>query len=169
MRYIRQSEVKYWHSTLFILSNRIFNMIQQEEHHRQVMMSRDTRNDTAMAFATRRHTGMVEKGICRICGRYGHEEMACYEVIGYPPRWGTRGRGRGSRGGRNNRGSRGGGRGKERESAVAVMCYEDEGGPGLQTGSRTASNTGHGPVSGLGVVASSSPETAAQVLSLIHI
>ena len=32
---------------------------------------------------------MVERGICTICGRYGHEEVACYEVIGYPPGWGT--------------------------------------------------------------------------------
>ena len=40
-----------------------------------------------MAFAVRGQSKMVEKGACMICGRYGHEEAACYEVIGYPLGW----------------------------------------------------------------------------------
>jgi len=45
-----------------------------------------------MAFAVRGQSKMVEKGAYTICGRYGHEEAASYEVIGYPPGWVTRGR-----------------------------------------------------------------------------
>ena len=32
---------------------------------------------------------------CTHCGKLGHEESNCFEVIGYPGGWGTRGRGRG--------------------------------------------------------------------------
>ena len=49
-----------------------------------------------MAFAVKGQSKMVERGICTICSRYGHKEVACYDVIRYPPGWGTRGRGRGN-------------------------------------------------------------------------
>ena len=80
--------------------DKIFNLTQQEENHRTIMIARDSRNETGLAFAAREQASMVEKGACKICGRYGHAEAACYEVIGYPPSWGPRGRGRGGRGGR---------------------------------------------------------------------
>ncbi|KAJ8429524.1 hypothetical protein Cgig2_026704 [Carnegiea gigantea] len=38
-----------------------------------------------MAFAIKEQPKMVEKGACKICGRYGHEESVCYEVIRYHP------------------------------------------------------------------------------------
>ena len=47
------------------------------------------RGDSTRAFAAKGQPPMVEKGTCKICGRYGHEEAVCYEVIGYPPGWGT--------------------------------------------------------------------------------
>ena len=106
--------------------DKIFNMTQQEESHKKIMMARDTQSETAMAFAAREQPGMVEKQGCKICGRYGHEEAVCYEVIGYPPGWGTRGRGRGSKGAQNSRGERGGGRrrGYGRETTAAAIHQE---------------------------------------------
>jgi len=84
---------------------------------------------------------MNEKGCCKICGRFGHEEAVCYEVIGYPPGWVTHGCGRGSRGERNGKPSRGGnraaGRGVFRAVASAILHEETE----------NASSSGPGPVS----------------------
>jgi len=51
---------------------------------------------------------MCEKGAYKICGRFSHEEAIYYEVIGYTPGWGTRGRGQGSRGGCSGKPSHGG-------------------------------------------------------------
>jgi len=31
------------------------------------------------------------KGTCKVYGRFDHEESSNYEVIEYPPGWGTRG------------------------------------------------------------------------------
>jgi len=80
--------------------DKIFNMTQQEESHKKLILARDNRIESGVAFAAKEHGQIYEKGSCKICGRFGHEEAACYEVIGYPPSWGTRGRGRGNRGGR---------------------------------------------------------------------
>jgi len=71
--------------------DRIFNMIQQEEHHKSLMLRRDNRTETAMAFATREKSNVAEKGSCRHCGRYGHDESNCYKIIGYPLDWGSHG------------------------------------------------------------------------------
>ena len=68
------------------------------------MMERDQRTKNAVVFTTR--TQQVEKPTCRHCGKYGHEEANCYEIIGYPPNWGSRGRGCGSRGGRPRQGGK---------------------------------------------------------------
>ena len=46
---------------------------------------------------------MTEKMICKHYGKYGHEEANCYEIVGYPASWGSRGR---LRGGRRRRASR---------------------------------------------------------------
>jgi len=67
-------------------------------------MGREAKGDSAIAFAVKGQPPMIERGACRICGRHGHEEAVCYEVIGYPLGWGSRGRGRGNRGGRSSRG-----------------------------------------------------------------
>jgi len=53
------------------------------------MIGRDAKGDSAMAFAVKGQPSVIEKRTCRICGRYGHEEAVCYEVIRYPPGWGT--------------------------------------------------------------------------------
>jgi len=38
-----------------------------------------------MAFAVEDQPKMVEKGTCKVCGRFGHEESSCYEVIDNHP------------------------------------------------------------------------------------
>ena len=77
---------------------------------------------------------VYEKGACKICGRYGHEEAVCYEMIGYPTGWGSRGRGRRSRGKRNSKQSRGAGkvigRGSNWEMATTAIHAEAMLGPG---------------------------------------
>lgn len=49
-----------------------------------------------MAFAAKDKPAMIEKGKYKLCGRYGHEETTCYEVISYPLLQGERGCRRGS-------------------------------------------------------------------------
>jgi len=54
---------------------------------------RDEHTETAAAFAVS-HGGRIQastkRGTCKHCGRFGHGEANCYEVIGYPPRWASR-------------------------------------------------------------------------------
>ena len=45
------------------------------------------RQESGVAFAVKEHGQLYEKGSCKICGRFGHEEAVYYEVIGYPPGW----------------------------------------------------------------------------------
>jgi len=61
--------------------DKIFNMTQQVEAHKQVMINRDIKNEASMVFAAKEHTSMVEKGGCKICRRYGNDEANCYEAI----------------------------------------------------------------------------------------
>ena len=63
----------------------IFNIIQQEENHKRIMMERDHRAENTVAFAAKEQSTMVERPTCKQCGKYGHDETKCYETIGYPP------------------------------------------------------------------------------------
>jgi len=54
--------------------DKIFNITQQEENHRRAMLVTNDCYEVGMAFATKDQSGMVEKGVCKICGRYGHDE-----------------------------------------------------------------------------------------------
>jgi len=98
-----------------------------------------------MAFAAKDHGQISEKGACKICGRLGYEETVCYEVIGYPPGWGTRGRGWGNRGGRSSRTSCGGhraaGSGSFLEVASAALHTELMNDPSTRTGPGPAIET----------------------------
>ena len=77
------------------------------------------------AYATSHITRMIsmqgERMNCKHCGKIGHEEANCYELIGYPPGWGSRGV-RGARG--RGHGIRGGctsvGHGRGREAAYVA-------------------------------------------------
>ncbi|KAJ8450319.1 hypothetical protein Cgig2_004776 [Carnegiea gigantea] len=76
-----------------------------------------------------------ERPVCAHCGKIGHEEAGCYDIIGYPSNWNSMGRGRAGRGGRGSRGGRWssagsgrrGGRSGGREYAAAA--YTDVGHP----------------------------------------
>ena len=65
--------------------DKIFNIIQQGENHKRLMLGRDNRAETAVAFAAREKSNAAERGPCKHCGCYGHEESGCFEIIGYPP------------------------------------------------------------------------------------
>lgn len=71
----------------------IFNIIQQKENHKRIMMDRDQSAENQVAFATMEHLGMTEKPNCKQCGKYGHEEANCYEIVGYPASWSSHDRG----------------------------------------------------------------------------
>jgi len=62
----------------------IFNMVQQEEHHKRVMLGRDQRGDSVIAFTARESLGIGVKPTCQHCGKYRHDETGCFEIIGYP-------------------------------------------------------------------------------------
>ena len=69
-----------------------------------------------MAFAIKGQPPMIEKRMCKICGRYDHEEAICYEVIGYHQAGALVSWRRGKCGGRSSRGheaTRGIGQNKE--------------------------------------------------------
>jgi len=63
------------------------------------MIAHDNRGEIKMAFAAKEQGRVIERGACKICGRYAHEETNCYEVIGHLSHWGAHGRGPGSHGG----------------------------------------------------------------------
>jgi len=75
--------------------DKIFNMIQQEENHKKMMMNRDVKQENVAVFAVSHHVRATpspgERSTCKHCGKYGHDEAGCFELIGYPPDWGTRG------------------------------------------------------------------------------
>ena len=108
--------------------DKIFNMTQQEKSHKKVMIGHNNQNDLAMEFTMKEPVCMVEKGACRICGRHGHEEVVCYEVIGYVAGWGSRGRGRRSQGGRNDRGGRSNGNwaGRGYNQGISLVAIHTE-------------------------------------------
>jgi len=80
-------------------------MVQQEQNHKKVMHLRNSNHDSVMAFAVSHRAKIGKPGgdrvRCTHCGKIGHEESNCFELVGYPLGWGTqgghsiRGRGRG--------------------------------------------------------------------------
>ena len=87
-------------------------------------MSREQQSESVMAFAARERPTTNERPTCRHCGKYRHAESGCYELIGYPIGWSTRGRGRGQCGGRG-RGGRSG-RGAEHESLNSAVAQAQQ-------------------------------------------
>jgi len=69
-------------------------MVSQEENHKSLMFGREDKGENATAFAvktTGKNAQSTEKTTCLHCGRTGHKETRCFELIGYPVGWGTRG------------------------------------------------------------------------------
>ena len=85
--------------------DKIFNIIMQEENHRMVMTQCDNATQNGAAFAVTISRSLSQRPTCNHCGKVGHDEQQCYEIIGYSVGWvhqsGRRGRGRcrGTRGG----------------------------------------------------------------------
>jgi len=67
---------------------KIFNMALQEENHRSAMANRKAQPENMAAFATSHLTRpgylLGERPTCKHCGKTGHDEMTCYELVGYP-------------------------------------------------------------------------------------
>jgi len=102
------------------------------------MIERDGKPElaaAALAMNARQPGRSVERPVCAHYGKIGHEEAGCYDIIGYPSNWNSRGRGRASCGGRGSRGGRwssagpgrGGGRSGGRKYAAAA--YTNVGNP----------------------------------------
>ena len=84
--------------------DKIFSMIQQEEDHKLVMKGRDQRTEAAAGFVVTQVDRRTNWISCKHCGKLGHEESNCFELVGYSANWGMRG-GRSGRGrGRSGRG-----------------------------------------------------------------
>jgi len=102
----------------------IFNIVTQEEQHKRLMVGRDERTETTTAFAVsygERAQASTERGTYKHCGRFGHEEANFFEIIGYPPGWGSRGKGRGQNKG-SHAGRTSGNRGREGTREVAYSA-----------------------------------------------
>ena len=54
-------------------------------------MNRDHRGENQVAFSAREHSAMTGKPTCKHYGKYDHEEENCYEIVGYPTGWSSRG------------------------------------------------------------------------------
>jgi len=84
----------------------------QEENHKSMMVQRESKQETMTAFAvttSRMFQAQGDKPTCKHCGKYGHEEEKCFELIGYPTGWVARGGGRGRQRGRRGQGEQTGG------------------------------------------------------------
>ena len=111
---------------------KIFNMVQQEENHRSIMVNREARPENMAAFATSHLTrpGYLqgERSMCKHYGKTRHDETTCYELVGYPANWGShsgqggRNRGRGGRGG----GQANGGRGRGKDVAHHAQALGED-------------------------------------------
>ena len=138
--------------------DKIYNMVQQEEHHKSVMADRDFKTEHRGAFAVN-HLARLSamqgvKPSCRHCGKTGHEEANCFELIGYPSGW-SNPRRRGGRG--RNRGRCGGGRG----STGRVQGHEATSAARAQPDATASAEENHATVT-----ASFTPEQV-RLLSLI--
>lgn len=83
---------------------KIFNIISQEEQHKKLIVGHDDRSETATAYAVDHNSkpqGSNDRGTCKHYRKFGHDEISCYELVGYPPGWDVHGksynRGRGPR------------------------------------------------------------------------
>ncbi|KZV39751.1 hypothetical protein F511_08213 [Dorcoceras hygrometricum] len=86
--------------------NRVYSTVIQEERHRNIARSKEGHGDivgfTAQAVLGAKAAIVRAKdnktGICRSCGRPGHDAKECFQIIGYPEWWGDRPRGTGKSG-----------------------------------------------------------------------
>ena len=101
-------------------------MVQQEENHKKVKIGRDHKHDQVMAFAVnvKGETYGGDKVSCTYYEKIGHEESSCFELIGYPSGWNSRGERNGCGRGRNSQGGRSAGsRGRGTYAASKCTTY----------------------------------------------
>jgi len=71
----------------------IFRIVIKEEKKNE--LGSEDRNENVAAFTImfgeRSKSRVLEKGSCMHHGKFSHEKCSCYELIKYPPGWGTRG------------------------------------------------------------------------------
>jgi len=104
----------------------IFNMVHQEETHKHSMMDRDDKSEKATAFDASGKNVVIARDIPTFShfGKFDHNDTGCFEIVGYPVGWSSRGRSRGgcsSRGGRGGRAGSSQGRGCGRETTLAAV------------------------------------------------
>ncbi|KAL2933792.1 Retrovirus-related Pol polyprotein from transposon TNT 1-94 [Bienertia sinuspersici] len=112
------------------------------ERHNTVVAAQEPRHD-AVGFAVDGHASSRFPGqqlgssreppICSHCGHKGHPKERCFELIGWPDKYGGRGKGANSRGGRG--GGRSGGRGRGNFATAAETGRQQgtaSGGDGLR-------------------------------------
>jgi len=70
-------------------------MVVQEENHKKVMQGREHRHENASAFAVLHLMKGAQYGGERVsykhCGKLGHEEPNCFQLIGFHPTGAQRG------------------------------------------------------------------------------
>ncbi|KAJ8423633.1 hypothetical protein Cgig2_028492 [Carnegiea gigantea] len=124
------------------------------------MRERDQRTEAATAFAVTQVDRRIDRISCKHYGKLGHEETNCFELVGYPANWGTRGgrsgrgRGRGGRGGGRQNSGRGRGVFQPRELAHATQAPDSSSSDDRREGVRAMST---GPDSSDASPASSGP------------
>ncbi|CAH9098658.1 unnamed protein product [Cuscuta europaea] len=114
--------------------NKIYQMVVQEERHRNVTRTQDTRMD-AVAFAMRPSSsisvikdGDKEKVFCHFCKKNGHDIKHCFKISGNYPDWWY-----GNKGGCGRGNTPGQGRGRGGPPSLGVHAVKVEDIPGVST------------------------------------
>ena len=146
--------------------DRIFNMVMQEENHKNVMLQREGKTENAAAFAVNISKSVQAQGdrpTCKHCGKRGHEEANCFEIIGYPAGWMPRGGGHGRGRGRRGRGGRTGSERGRANLAVHALPSRTEEQHGADSQSKVE------PESAQYAASRFTPEQFQKLLSLIDV
>ena len=67
--------------------DKILNMVKQEDSHKWIMIQRESKSETAFAFAvnTFKMIQISDCPACKHCGKIGYEEANCFELVNRTP------------------------------------------------------------------------------------